>query len=179
MPAKMTEAEWEALKKKTGKREPQKVTTYYEENKQHEEGLKHHKERREQNVAARNKQSGFIEGLKRKVTRKPDDQKVKTYYKPTPRKPAAKPAAKPKPSKVQRAVNTVNRGRSAVTSTVNEFGGLPMPPAWMMGTGSPPSQPRAAPAPRRRKRQPAYEESYEPSWQDMGGVPEHVRRFMF
>ena len=175
MVAKMTEAEWNALKKKTGKREPQKVTTYYEENKREEAALKHHKERREQNVAARNKQTGFLEGLKKIATRKPDEQKVKTYYKPT--KPAAKPAkAKPQPSKTRRVIDAVNRGRSAATSTVDEFQGLPMPPAWMMGGGRPPVQPRRS-APRKKRRR-SYDEPEEMGApMGMFDVPDHVKRW--
>jgi len=173
MAAKMTEAEWAALKKKTGKREPQKVTTYYAENKREEEGLKHHKERREQNEAARTKQTGFLEGLKRKATRKPDEQKVTTYYKPT--KPAPKP--EPKPSKTRRAINTVNRGRSAVTSTVNEFSGFALPPAWMMGTGAPVQSHHASPVKRKRRKR-SYDEPEEMGPPPgMFDVPDSVKRW--
>lgn len=56
MVAKMTEAEYAAFKKKTGGREPQKVTTYYKENKVREEGLKRQADRRQLNRDLREKQ---------------------------------------------------------------------------------------------------------------------------
>jgi hypothetical protein len=56
MVAKMTEAEYRAFKEKSGHKEPQKVTTYYKENKREEEGLRHHEERRQLNRSLRDKQ---------------------------------------------------------------------------------------------------------------------------
>jgi hypothetical protein len=52
----MTSEELAEMKRKTGYREPQKVTTYYKTNEKEAEGLKHHKERREQNREIRETQ---------------------------------------------------------------------------------------------------------------------------
>ena len=56
MAAKMTEAEYNAFKKKTGHHEGQKVTTHYETAKNYESGLKHHEERRNLNKSLRSQQ---------------------------------------------------------------------------------------------------------------------------
>ena len=45
----MSEKEYSEFKKKSGHREPQKVTTYYKEAREEEEAKKHHKERVGQN----------------------------------------------------------------------------------------------------------------------------------
>jgi hypothetical protein len=61
MPAgHMTEEEYAAFKKKSGFKEPQKVTTFYKECLEHEAFMKHHAERRELNRTLRFQQSSIL-----------------------------------------------------------------------------------------------------------------------
>lgn len=63
-PGHMTEEEYQAFKEKTKFREPQVVKTFYEENLQETEGLKHHAERRALNRTLRFQQSNLLGKLK-------------------------------------------------------------------------------------------------------------------
>jgi hypothetical protein len=61
MPAShMTEEEYATFKKQSGFKEPQKVTTFYKECREHELFMKHHAERRELNRTLRFQQSSIL-----------------------------------------------------------------------------------------------------------------------
>ena len=170
MVAKMTQAEYEAFQKKTGHREPQKVTTYYVEAKKEEDGLKHHAERREHNRKLRDKQMPRKEKVRRTV------QTVKEKL---------TPAANWLKGKIGQVAENARRSQ--------EPGGFSITPPRNMGMdfslgpfGPEPSRQRAQlqePRSRSRggRRQPPREprEPEGPDWRAMGEVPDSVKRWMF
>ena len=52
------------------------------------------------------------------------------------------------------------------------------PPAWMTGMGSPEPQRQAAPRKGKKKKKSYTAREPEPTWQDLSGVPESVKRWM-
>jgi hypothetical protein len=168
--AKMTPAEYEAFKKKTGHREPQKVTTYYEENKKNDEGLKHHAERREHNRKLRDKQMPVKAKVHKAVEKlAPAGRWLKT-----------------KIGQVAENARANGGGPSGfVLAPPSMGGGLD----FSMGPFGPeprrrraPTEPRPGSRSRKQRRAPASRREPEdegPGWQAMGQVPENVRRWMF
>lgn len=192
MATMMTEEEWTAFKKKTGKKEPQKIKTYYEENKTREEGLRHHSERAASNRKQRDDSRSTFDKLKGRFTPKePEDQKIKTSYRP-PKKIETKTPAVERPdrkgTKPPKGYNNPlanMRPDSFGFPNINPMAmgmnspGIAGPPAWMMGMGQPEPEPAPRRRPRKKKnpqqqRQPRATTTYT----DLGGIPPEVRRWM-
>ena len=190
MVTKMTAAEYAEFKKKSGHKEPQKVTTYYNEAKKEEEFKQHHEDRRQQNRDLRSKQEGLGGTLKRMLGGgEAKEQKVTTYYKRT--GPKEKKVAPKKRAPLRDRVSASAMGFNFSPPSPSHWGfpgmsgigmgmnspGINGPPAWMVG-GEPDRQPRRK-SRRRRRDDDDEPRSRGPSYSDLGGVPDHVKRWMF
>ena len=177
----MSEKEYSEFKKKSGHREPQKVTTYYKEAREEEEAKKHHKER-----VGQNKDKRSIMGrVEQKVT---GSHRVTTAVRHAGEKVGGvKKKVISKAKRVTRSIAPITRGVSQVFGGISppaksssfHFAVPSMPPSAMMGPYVPVTHTES----RRTRRKPGrrqYEEREEPaSYRDMMEVPDSVKRWMF
>ena len=167
MPTKMTQAEYEAFQKKTGHREPQKVTTYYVEAKKEEDGLKHHAERREHNRKLRDKQMPAKAKVHHAIEKLAP---AANWLKGKIGQVAENARRNPGPSGFILAPPSMGGG---MDFSLGPFGPEPR------RQRAPPQEPRSRSrsrraAPRREPREPEG-----PDWRSMGEVPDSVKRWMF
>lgn len=207
MAAKMTEAEFAAMKKKSGYHEKQEVKVYYEPTnksggyedagEKERAGLKRHADRREQNRQIRDKAlanrpfkekaKDAIRGGVQKVRNLRENIIIEDAGKAFGKSKTANPIIRTPPDShfMFPKINPMNIGLDSP--------GIAGPPAWMMGGGGlgmgmgmgndRPQPPRRKPKRRKRRRddydEPAPRRRPQTSYQDLGGIPPEVRKWMF
>jgi len=204
--ARMTQAEYDAFKAKSGYREGQKIKTYYkptkpapnlqDANEKEREGLAHHAERRELNRSIRDKarknrpfkeKIGEASGKIGSAVRH-GAEKIKEVGGPmlsniatNARRQMEEGHEPPRKSSSKRQGGRVQPDFGP-TSMHIQAPQIEMPTAWMMGMGQEPEPERQAPVRRKKSRQrraPVQrQEPAGPDWRELGGVPENVKRWM-
>ena len=173
----MTREEYAEFKKKTGNKEPQKVTTYYSEGEKDKKGRESNESRRQSNLKARDSQEGIGAKLKRALGGA-KEQRVTTHYKETGVKPREAPR---KPSHPVRSflheTSATGMGFNIRPPSGGSMMGMNMPPSWMTGMPGMNKKPRAT---QRKKRKKTRRDDYdEGGYQELGAIPDHVKRWMF